>query len=60
MQKSDFFCIFLSGRPASTASAASTTSIPSQAPLGTKKGGHPPNPRLYTLHPTLYTNSVEC
>ena len=44
MQKSDFFCIFLSGRAAS---------FPSQAPLETKKDGHPPNPRLYTLHSTL-------
>ncbi len=49
MQKSDFFCIFLSGRAAS---------FPSQAPLGTKKGGYSPNPCLYALHSTLYT--LEC
>ena len=52
MQKSDFFCIFFIRAPlTSTASAASS---PSWAPLETKKGGCPPNPRLYTLHPTLY------
>ena len=55
MQKSQFFCIFCTGRPASTASAASVASIPSQAPLETKKAvtrlGFPP------LHPTPYTGS---
>ena len=46
MQKSDFFCIFLSGR------AASTTSFPSQAPLETKKAVTRliPASALYTLH----------
>ena len=44
MQKSDFFCIFLSGR------AASTTNFPSQAPLETKKGGSPA--LIYFILPT--------
>ena len=44
MQKSDFFLHFLGVRAplTSTTSATSAASIPRQAPLETKKGGHPP------------------
>ena len=50
MQKSDFFCIFLSGRAAS---------FPSQAPLETKKAVTRLIPASTPLHPTLYT-AISC